>query len=327
LVEDLADGFVEGGGAGGDADGGGVAEPKGIEFIGGGDVVGGGAEGAGLLDELGGVVGVVTADDDDDFVLAGEGIEGGLAVLGGLADGIDEADFGGGMAAADLFDEGLDEIDGLGGLGDDAEAGVEGEAGDFLGCEENGGVGKVAGEALDFDVAGFADDEGVETGGDELGEGGVGFFDEGAGGVGDLVAGGVPGLAIFIGGAVGGDDDVLGGGALGIVEMAFLDAEGVEVVIDDGVVDEVTEDGEAVAGREGGSGEVMGFPEGIADAEAHAEVICESNFHRWEWLEVGGWRLAIGDWRLAIGDWRLAIGGWRLAVGGWQFALYRKVIR
>ena len=32
----------------------------------------------------------------------------------------------------------------------------------------------------------------------------------------------------------------------------------------------------------------------------------------WQWLAVGGWRLAVGcRWRLAaVGDCRLAIGGW-----------------
>ena len=88
------------------------------------DVEGGDAALLGALDEAAGVVGVAAADDDEDVDLFEQAFEGGLAVFGGLADGVDEADEGVGVEAADLIEDGAGFAFGRGGLGDEAEFGV-----------------------------------------------------------------------------------------------------------------------------------------------------------------------------------------------------------
>ena len=68
---------------------------------------------------------------------------------------------------------------------------------------------KVADEAANFDVLALADDDGLVAIADESGEGVVGFFNERAGGVDDAVTSVLPGLAMFVGCAVGGDGDLM----------------------------------------------------------------------------------------------------------------------
>jgi hypothetical protein len=67
---------------------------------------------------------------------------------------------------------------------------------------------------------------------------------------------------------VGSDDDALGGGRVMRFELAAADAECLQMCIDDGIVDELSEDGDGFA-----HGGVMRGAEGIAHAEAHAVVL------------------------------------------------------
>jgi len=91
-----------------------------------------------------------------------------------------------------------------------------GDFADVIGVEDDAGVWEIALEAADLDVAFFTDDDGEVAFVDELGEFAMGDFDKGAGGIGDAVAGVLPAFAVFISGAVSGDDDVWsGGGAAG----------------------------------------------------------------------------------------------------------------
>lgn len=78
--------------------------------------------------------------------------------------------------------------------------------------QDDHGVGEISLEAADFDVSLFSDNDGLESLGDELGELGVGDFDEGASGIDDAVSLLTPAIAVVVGGTVGGDDDLAGGG-------------------------------------------------------------------------------------------------------------------
>jgi hypothetical protein len=163
-------------------------------------------------------------------------------------------------------------------LGDDAVEGVVGDAGEIGFGFEDGGVGEIAGEAEDLDVAVLADDDGEAAFFfDEAAEVGVGEVDEGAGGILDDVAGLAPAGAGDVGRAVGCDHDAMGYGASGvrvIIESGLVYAEGLEALAGDGVVDELAEDGEGFA-----FGETLGEGEGVADAEADAVMFSEVDGH------------------------------------------------
>ena len=92
---DCGDEVVGSGGAGGEADGVFRMEPIGAKIGGRLDVMDTGAEAGAGLDELAGVVAVRPANDDDDVATSREFLGGDLALFSGLADGIDETDFGG----------------------------------------------------------------------------------------------------------------------------------------------------------------------------------------------------------------------------------------
>jgi len=192
---DLGDGLGEGGGAAGEAGVIDSGEPFGTEFVGALDVMGGEAGGADGFDEFAGVVAVMAADYDDEFDLFDEAAEGFLAVFGGAADGVAEFDLGVRAGGAQGDDELEDAVDGLGGLGDDAVERVVRDGWQIgLGLED-GGAGKVAGEAENLDVAVLADDDGEATLLDQALKVAVREADEGTGGVFDGVAGLAPASA------------------------------------------------------------------------------------------------------------------------------------
>ncbi len=128
------------------------------------------AELAGGAGELGGVVGVFSADGEDEFGGLAEFVEGGLAIFGGVADGVVENDFDFGSLLADFIDEGADAVDGLSGLRDDAEAFDVGDLGDVIGVEDDAGIWEVSLQAADFDVTFFANDDGEVSLGDKFRE-------------------------------------------------------------------------------------------------------------------------------------------------------------
>ena len=73
---------------------------------------------------------------------------------------------------------------------------------------------------------------------------------------------------------MGGDGDLLGSGAVQIIELTALRTKGGEMAIDQWIVNELTEDGErsTLGGRVGGA-------QGVADAEAHAVMLSEDDVH------------------------------------------------
>ena len=341
-LEDAEDGFfdevVGAGGSGGDADGdGGSGEPVfGEDFlfrlqVEVADVLAR-AQAAGVADEVGGedffaefgevggVGGVVAADDEEEVHGFGEhGGEGVLALLGGSADGVEEAEvFLGALGAVAVgdgfFDAALDffgfaaEHGGLVGDADalEVEVGVEVFAGGTAEALEEGGFIAAVSDVVADDVSFFEgeDDEVVSPArADGTAGGGFGFFvlgfavDNGgdvASGVladafpdaHDVAAGGVHNLAAaFLDagkgsdiGAEGGDDDDVAdsedvevGGANFANEVA--DAEGADLLVDLGVVDDFAEDVEAFALEDfgGGVSEVDGALDAVAEAELFGE--------------------------------------------------------
>lgn len=104
-LHDGIDGFVERGGAGGDADVACIAEPGGIEFFGAFDLQRAQAVGEGFLGKLTRVVAIAAADDDDVVAFANQVIHRGLALLRRVADRVDETHLGTTMEALDGLDE------------------------------------------------------------------------------------------------------------------------------------------------------------------------------------------------------------------------------
>lgn len=104
-LHDGIDGFVERGGAGGDADVASIAEPRRIEFIRSFDLQRAQAVGERLLRELAGVVAVAAADDNDVVAISNQVVHRGLSLLGGMADGVDETHLRGAVTAFDGLDE------------------------------------------------------------------------------------------------------------------------------------------------------------------------------------------------------------------------------
>lgn len=140
--------------------------------------------------------------------------------------------------------------------------------------EHDDGLRKVADETANFNVLALTDDDGLVTIADERGEGVMRFFNERASGVDDGVTGVLPCLAIFVGGPVGGDGDLVRRGGLEVVEIAALSADCVEMAINERIVNELAEDGQRGALRGG-----VGGAQGVADAEAHAVMLSEDDVH------------------------------------------------
>ena len=86
-------GGIWGGGSGSEADGFGVNEPLGLQPACILDVMDAGAVAAAGGDEFAGIITVGAANDDDDITLLREFSCGGLALLGGAANGVNELHF------------------------------------------------------------------------------------------------------------------------------------------------------------------------------------------------------------------------------------------
>ena len=122
----------------------------------------------------------------------------------------------------------------------------------------------------------LADDEDVEAEAVEFEGGVVGFADEGAGGVDEGFSCREEAGALAVACAVGGDEDLRGGGDIVVGFGGEGKAAGGEFGVDEGVVDELAADGDL-----GGVGEGTGEGEGVADAEAEAEMLGGEDFHAW----------------------------------------------
>jgi hypothetical protein len=269
---DGLDKVIRGGGAGGEADSVFGLKPVWIEIRGGLDVVDARAVAGAGLHEFAGVVAVGAADDDDDVATGGEFLGGDLALLGGLADGVDETDFGIWKAGAKAGDEFANAGDGLGGLRGDAKAGMVRKAIDIgFGLDKVEGC-EVFGKASDLNVAAFADDDGMVSVRDQAQDGSMRESDERAGAFKDFEAMFARMGNGALGSAVGCDhcDGRLDASGIGFE----ADALPSEVVENGLVVDEFAEDGEWLLFRLG-----LSESDGVANAEAHTEMICFEDLH------------------------------------------------
>lgn len=262
------DGFIEGGGAGGDADIGDAGEPLFAEVVGRFDLMGTAAETGGFFGELAGVVAIAPADDDHHGAALANFLQSGLALFGGMADGVDEAHLGAWMLALDSGDQLQHTVKRLRGLGDHAEPRRGWNLKNIDLIEHDTGFWEIADQATHLDMLPLADDDGVVTLCHECGECLMRLLHERAGRVRDRVARFLPSLPLHIRRSMGGNDDALGAGGVMSFELATADAERLQMGIDDGVVDELSEDGDGFA-----HGGVMRGAESVTHAEAHAVVL------------------------------------------------------
>jgi hypothetical protein len=223
--------------AGGDADGSGLIEPVAVKIRGVADVMNARAVLGAGGDEFVGIVAVGPADDQDDVALFGEDDRRGLALLGGLANGVNKPEFGPGKPGAQEVREVKHAFHGLCGLGGHSEARPFRQSRDILRAKDDIEGVEVFREAAHFDMIANADDDGVIAVPDELFDGEVGGVDEGAGGFDDAQGALMKAGPGFVRSAMGGDHDV-GGGNLGDLVLE-LDSLGSKVGEDGFVVDQV----------------------------------------------------------------------------------------
>lgn len=166
-----------------------------------------------------------------------------------------------------------DASDGLGGLGSDAKARARSEAGDVSFRFDNVVAIEIAGEADDFHMTAPANDDGMVAFGGEFGDRPMSERNERTGAFEHFVA-----VAAGIGDgsrgrAMSGDHGHGSFDAGGIGLEA--DAATAEVVQDGFVMDQFAQDRERTLLSFG-----LSESDGIANAEAHTEMICFDNIHR-----------------------------------------------
>lgn len=271
MVDHSLDTFVESRGAGRDANACDPLEPLLLNVGGMFDVTSLAAEPTSRPGQLPGVVGVFSADRKNQFGLLAKSVKRGLPVLGGVTDGIEVNHFDFGALTSHLPDEGTHVIDGLGGLRDDPDFFIVGNAGNVPGVKNDPGVGKVPLQSPDLDVTFLADDDRLESLGDQAGQFGVSHSDEWAGRIGDAVAGLPPSVTVPLCCSVSGDDDFTGGSG-GVFKIPGQGSLVGEPRFDDRIVCKLSQDG-------GGSGSQKGLGgfERLADPETHPVVTCDQN--------------------------------------------------
>jgi hypothetical protein len=84
-----------------------------------------------------------------------------------------------------------------------------------------------------------------------------------------------PGLALHVSGTMRRDDHPLSAGGVGGFKLAVAHAQGFEMRIHEWIMHELAEDGHRFA-----LGSFMRGAEGVANAEAHAVMLSEMEFHR-----------------------------------------------
>ncbi len=217
------------------------------------------------LDEFTGVVAPSPANDDNNIALPGQFHGCGLTLFGGLANGVNKANFRVGKTAAKRLNQRADAIDGLGGLRGDTEARSFGEPGYFLRCQDDVKCRQIFGQAAHFHVATLANDDRMIAGRSELLNGTMGVMHQRASRFEQMQTAFLCGANGFFRSAVGGDHGRGGGDSGGVI--SGLHAARTEFSHDGFIMDEIPQDGERVFGAfRAGQGN------GVADTEAHAEM-------------------------------------------------------
>jgi len=229
-------------------------------------------------DQLARVVARSAADHDDHVGLARHLDRRGLPLLGGLADRVQEAHFRSRESASDEVDEMPHPLDRLRRLGRHAEARMLLERQDVIVFEHDVEAIEIAGEAAHLHVVALPDDDDVVALAREGKDGAVRDADERARGFDYRESQGAGPREGPLGRAVGRHHQ---GRRLDVCNvLRDRDALRLEGAQDGGVVDEVTED------REGaGVGVLEREPDGIANAETHAEVGGSDDAHAGEFTQ------------------------------------------
>ena len=102
----------------------------------------------------------------------------------------------------------------------------------------------------------------------------MGFFNQRAGRIRDRITSRAPGRAVAVGGSVRRNDDPVSGAAANCFQMATLDAQGRQMLLNDRVMHQIPQ--HRGWARSGG---VVSFAQGVPDAEAHSVVFCQIDFH------------------------------------------------
>jgi hypothetical protein len=210
VTPDFFDDVIGRGCSGCQTHGPGSFEPHGLQLGRPRDLVGGLAEPAGQFRQLAAVVAFRSADHDYHIAFVREGLQCLLAILRWLANGVDEADIGLGVAAADSTDYLQNVIDGLCRLSDDTEARSADERVQVGFVSDNGEFGKIADQTANFDMAGLADDDRVAFLPKQAGDGEVYTFHERARRIVNLKSPVDDVLFHCVGGAVGGEQHEAG---------------------------------------------------------------------------------------------------------------------
>jgi hypothetical protein len=278
---DRIDGPVRCGGPGGEADRPGVGEPVEAEVAGGLYVMHTATMRAAGSDEFARVVALKASDHEHHVRLPGQFDGRLLALFRGLADRIDKPHFSVRESALERAHERPDPVDGLGGLGHDPVTVARLQAMHIVLSQHDVEALEISGQTTNFDVLAQADDHGMKTAIDEAEERAMRVMDQRASGLQDDRTVSVEGFQGASGGAVRSDHHGAGGDGSRI--GLDTDPQARQVGEDTFVMHELTENGERfLAGA--GAGEL----DGVAHAEAHAEMFSADDLHRCEW-GGGGW--------------------------------------
>ncbi len=230
--------------------------------------------GAGGGDELERVVAVASADHDQRVTLGDELAQGVLTVLGRLADGVGKAHLTLRPRPPQRFDQRQHFVQRLCRLRNHPVTSALRERGEMRDFFDDMSAGKVADESFHFDVAGLADDHRKVTKRNELPKLTMRTPHQRTRPIGHVKTSAPPRRSRGVRSTMRRDHDLGSRRAGEITETAFQHPTKSEAVPDDGVVDELAEDGELAV-----FSETVRLGDGVADAETESVVFCQLDFH------------------------------------------------
>jgi hypothetical protein len=228
---------------------------------------------AASLDQLPRVIALPTADYDDRFGVGDQLPQRELSILCRTANRIDESHLGIRMKQADKIDNIPDEIDRLGRLRNDPVTSALRKFRNIITGTYDNGFREISDQSFYFDVAGFADDNGKESGGDELLELFVGVAHERTRSIRNVKSGRAPLRALLIGRAVRRDHNTRRPRSC-LIERRLADVLCAQPLADDRIVHEFAQDRERTQACE-----LFGLGNGVAHAEAHSEMFSYNDSH------------------------------------------------
>ena len=266
--------FRQGAGAGGKTHDLYTFKPLWLEFRSTLHVVGRNAALTAAVHKAAGIIGIMAADHDHGLHLTEQLFQRGLAVFGGLAYRVDELNVGLGVELGHFGSNRGGHCGGGGGLAENTELG-EGIRLNRCGIFGDGKRGEILHDAVDFHMAGRADDDHVATLLLQTLGGGVGLFDQRTGGVNKLLARSQQGRTCFFTNAMSRHQDM--GGIRQVPALALFEhakAACGQPLSDHWVMHQLSKYRYLHGIADG-----LGFGQGVAHAEAHAHVLRFENLH------------------------------------------------